>query len=582
MENDTEYNNTKRLFTSLNRINDSNIVNYYNGKSLMDSKNSQEIGYYEDYSKNKLNDIKNDLLLIKNQIKQELKDEVKNELKEEIKNEFKKPSTIKIEDDINKPKIYQRKMSKDCIRQNDRNIIKLIDNEIYCKKNNSNFFIKNKFKNRCCSQEKFMDINNNKIKYNDNNNEIERKSYNTFYLKNNNEKNIIKKNYKERYEKLNDLTNNIENKGTYNSKYLDFYKNSIITYDFKNKSFFKEGPKKANKQEIKKLIRLYNIAKDTERNHYKYNDEIPYNIINNNKSISNIVFLNNENNKEDKINNNKIIDAKNQNESKNENTEVRNENNLINEYNFPRKYENVKPIGNFHKFIYNKSLLNNDEINLQNLNEEKNLINENNKIMKNQNIEIYEEKAKIKNINKTNEINGRINIKPYKDENIIYMDDKKERKSQIILSNSDNLDKKENIEAIKNKTGKSDIEKETIIKHKNIIKNNKILNDNNEYNNNIKNENINDKKEIKENNYNDSKINCEKRKNEKYKTPNQIKKEYDYDNRYNSNNMSNNIASRTTPYTKQKKYIPYKYLSSKAKINENKNNQTNNIWNRNI
>ena len=74
-----------------NNFKDSGITPSYPSYMETKSNKGNEIcDINEEYSLNKLNEIKNDLILFKNKIKKELKDEVKNEIKEEIKNEINK------------------------------------------------------------------------------------------------------------------------------------------------------------------------------------------------------------------------------------------------------------------------------------------------------------------------------------------------------------------------------------------------------------------------------------------------------------------------------------------------------------
>ena len=154
----------------------------------------------------KLNEIKNDLILLKNQIKEELKIEVKNELKNEIKQEYK---NIK---DITK-KNQNKNNSK--------------SNIIYHKRHKSDFFMKNKTRINSVTK-----------------NEVKQNNYQSF---NNNKNNI----------------------------------------------YIREEHRIKNKNEIKKLIRLYNKEKDIKRiqtNSNEVNGIINNNKINNDNNISNLFF----------------------------------------------------------------------------------------------------------------------------------------------------------------------------------------------------------------------------------------------------------------------------------------------------
>ena len=163
----------------------------------------------------KLSEIKNDLIMIKNQLKEELKLEVKNELKKEIKQEYKE--------------------TKENAKKNqNRNNWK--GNIVYHKRNKSDFFMKNKKEN--------ISVQKKEIKQNN---------------------------------------------------YQSFDNN----YNNKNNLYVKEEHRIKNKNEIKKLIRLYNKEKDLERSQYNNIKEAD-NLIYNNKivknKISNLFFLNKSNN----------------------------------------------------------------------------------------------------------------------------------------------------------------------------------------------------------------------------------------------------------------------------------------------
>jgi len=161
----------------------------------------------------RLSDIKNDLIIIKNQLKEELKLEVKNELKNEIKQKY--------EDTKENPKKNHNRNDSKC-------------NIIYHKRNKSDFFMKNKKEN--------ISVQKKEIKQNN---------------------------------------------------YQSFDSNN------KNKLYINEQHRIKNKNEIKKLIRLYNKEKDIKRNKNnninETNDIIYSNKIVKNK-ISNLFFVNKSNN----------------------------------------------------------------------------------------------------------------------------------------------------------------------------------------------------------------------------------------------------------------------------------------------
>ena len=603
---DNQYNNienipqSNRFNTCLSNINDSNIVNYLNNNgssplysTYIDTKYNNDLENKGEYSKNKLNEIKNDLLLFKNKIKEELKNEVKNEIKEEMKYEFnlnqkKKPNSIKTDEDYsdifnvrnNNEDIYGNFNSQNEKNENGK---KLLD-EIYCKKK-GNYFIKNKAKNRCCSEEKIAFINNNnksKSNINSPKNVIKSFEAQSFIKKDEDKGGLLKNEYKDRYEQLNNpKTNEYNNFREYKNIYSRKKTNS---YDFNNKSYFNEERKIKNRNQIKQLIRLYNIAKDSKRNFNKYNDDIIYDVINNNKSISNHFFKQNNINGENDINNN-LNNLNSPNKSLYEqNKEIKNEkNNLVNKKIVQRKYEKVKPIGNFYKSINNKKYIIGN--NIKTLNEEKNLINENKEKNKEEenlgnknekkeknewnNNTINEKHLSIEKTNnniykKINNLNDNVNIiNSYDDKNQIYNDLKNERKNKSFFSNSAKLKDNEINSFLKSKE-KLDNNNRTIIynmQNKQQIKNNDC--------NNLKdNEKLYKEKDNKIKNYFKTN-NClikscnntiEKQENENLKTPIQIQKQssrYEINNNdknYKDNHIFNTSLKSTT-YRKQKKFI---------------------------
>ena len=172
----------------------------------------------------RMTEIKDDLIKLKEQIKEELKKEVKNELINEIKKEKE-----------NNRKNHYRNESK--------------NNLIYHKRYKSDFFMKN--------NNLLNTINKNNI------NNINQNNYQSFNALNKNEKNL-------------------------NAK---------------------ENIKINNKNEIKKLIRLYNKEKDFKRNKYINNEinNINNNNKNNSKKIPNFFFKYKSNNKiSTNVNNKKI------------------------------------------------------------------------------------------------------------------------------------------------------------------------------------------------------------------------------------------------------------------------------------
>ena len=570
---DNDNGSTNRFNTFMSNINDSNLVNYYNNEGIsplhltyLESKNNIGFGNKDEYSNKKINEIKNDLLLFKNKIKEELKNEVKNEIKEEIKYEFnvnqrkKKPNSIKIEQDLD---IYnnKKKLSRGYNSQNDNNNKKILINEVYYKKNGNNYFVKNKAKNRCCSEDKIIYTNNNnKLKWNIKN---ERKSFEPQNcIQKNNCEEKLKNEYKDRYELLNNLQMNDDSNY---KEYQEIYqpiKVSLSSNDLKNQTFINEEKKIKNRQQIKQMIRLYNIAKDNKKNYGGFHDDIVYDVINNNQSISNYFKQNNVN--EDEYINNLNNQTKEQNDNIYQLNETKREKNNINKNFFQKKYEKVKPIGNFYKSINNKKYV--IESNIKYINEKNNLINENNEKVKEQDIikekalkkEKESENYKIVNENilsiekidnntyqktKNPKDNGEIKIKSYNEKNRIYKDLKKEIKNKIVFSKSVKLNK-------------NDI--------------NEILDDNEKSFNNKSINTLNYNLEHKQpKNNNEYSLEKQKNENEKLKTPLQIKKESKYEINSNNNNhkkdmenqLFNNNSLKPTTNRKQKKYvIPQNFL----------------------
>ena len=635
-ENKFDYNSSNRVNTCASKINDSNIINYYNfngtsplNPSFFESKYSQLLDSNDEYSRNKISEIKNDLLLIKNQIKRELKDEVKNELKEEIKYEMtinqnkKKPSSIKIEQEFDIDNIIKRKESKNSNNQSDKNKIQA-DDEIYFKKNKNNYFLKNRTKNRCSSEEKFIYGKKNNVNFNLRKNN-ERKTFDPqINLKKNNENYELKSKYKERYEHLNDMQNN-NIKSDINFSDIPNYninnKNSIT--DLRNKSYFNEGPKVKNRQEIKQLIRLYNIEKDSKRNNN--NNDNMYDVISNNKSIPNYFLLKSKNNEDVNINhkiNNNNQNKENKNEDKKKEKENYKKNKIHKGFVFHKKYEKVKSLDNFKKQIIknqNRSFCN---LNIdKSLNKEKFIINENNRKennetyenVNNNNLKNKEEgTAEKDNSNSINEKfsstgtfndfnpnnlktdNKAISIKSYFDKNGIYKNRLKEKKYKPYYSNTDKINKKEICSSKRNKTKEFNYNNENNGKENNIENKNINININTTNNgnpNSITIENITNN--IDNNDYNnlknESKLSSNnfilEDKNIEIKTDKMVyqisKESYEIEgnaNKLNKNKITKNKLPKTTPY-KEKKY--YQYFPIKYK-NKDYNGQVINGGNGNI
>ena len=431
-------------------------INNYNKKISKTTKGIEknrkqeetEINNYE-YSKKKINEIKNDLKI---QLKEEIKKEVKDEIRDEFNNNNNKILYEKKQ--INEP-IYLNldknfnianniKQNNEYIPENKK--IKSnnfnISNNNNKNKNNNNindkiYYNKNKNNTRWSSSEKYYyinkqktDLKNNKNKnlyipispYNKKNKNIYykgRKSFDwrEFVPKNkNNDVILLKQKYQERYTKSNIPSKNIysnnntddnsidnTNRKTYiNSKQNN--KNIKIDDEKENNSYLNQIFQPTSKKEIKKLIKMYNMAQEDKRSkNSNMNNSSSYNIINNNKSINECLFNDNEilsdiikvnfddkksnlniteNNKEDisQINNNKSIvkniiitnnhikNLKKMNEKK-----INKNNNFVEGHRFQIKYEKVKSKSQIYKDIIpqkRKFSMNNININI-----DKNIIN---------------------------------------------------------------------------------------------------------------------------------------------------------------------------------------------------------------
>ena len=593
-----------------NNFNDIGITPSY--PSYMETKSNQgnEIcDINEEYSLNKINEIKNDLLLFKNKIKKELKDEVKNEIKEEIKNEINKkrrPDSIEIEQDyeinnnilnnlISNNNNCQLTKEKNNISENQ---VKIIDDEIYFKKNNGNFLAKNKMKNRCLSEEKFFYIQkniNNKAKFltNYNTNEINNSKEKKKYISNIKD-HILRDKYKETYDQLDYMTKTTMNKINKTTLKNISSNNNEKSYEIKNKSFFNDNNKIKKRQEIKKLIKLYNIAKDSKRNISRSNMENIYNIISYNKSIPNYISRQNNYNsnlknslKRNKINEecsnifvedekycNKIQKSNFLNNNqliKDENK--KNVNNSGKENSCQKKSLQIKNGGSIYEFIND----NNKAFSVEKMkksNESENTENELDIIYNKNTKENLSNKEGDSFLNTKNEIlsiTGRF-IEDNSVQNII--DNKDSRIKSYIEKNINFKKIKSNKDiTIKNKNKiiyipshksneKIDIKEHHDHKNQNQdnfrIHNSKTMtNINYHKNNNIKNEK-----------YEKKVGGCFRgeKKDEKYKTPNHIQKQVIFEENNNKNNkfinFRNNITKKKTSYYKPKKYMSYQHFLS--------------------
>ena len=406
-----------------------------------------EINNYE-YSKKKINEIKNDLKI-------QLKEEIKKEVKDEIRDEFNNNNKILYEKkQINEP-IYLNldknynianniKQNTEYIPENKKiksNNFNITNNNNKNKNNNNIndkiYYNKNKNNTRWSSSEKYYyinkqktDLKNNKNKnlyipkspYNKKNKNIYykgRKSFDwrEFVPKNkNNDVILLKQKYQERYTKSNIPSKNIYSNNNTDDNFIDNTNRKTYINSKQNNKNIKIDDKKENnsylnqifqptsKKEIKKLIKMYNMAQEDKRSkNSNMNNSSSYNIINNNKSINECLFNDNEilsdiikvnfddkksnlniteNNKEDisQINNNKstvknIIITNNQikNMKKMKKKKINKNNNFVEGHRFQIKYEKVKSKSQIYKDIIpqkRKFSMNNININI-----DKNIIN---------------------------------------------------------------------------------------------------------------------------------------------------------------------------------------------------------------
>ena len=406
-----------------------------------------EINNYE-YSKKKINEIKNDLKI-------QLKEEIKKEVKDEIRDEFNNNNKILYEKkQINEP-IYLNldtnfnianniKQNTEYIPENKKiksNNFNITNNNNKNKNNNNIndkiYYNKNKNNTRWSSSEKYYyinkqktDLKNNKNKnlyipkspYNKKNKNIYykgRKSFDwrEFVPKNkNNDVILLKQKYQERYTKSKIPSKNIYSNNNTDDNFIDNTNRKTYINSKQNNKNIKIDDKKENnsylnqifqptsKKEIKKLIKMYNMAQEDKRSkNSNMNNSSSYNIINNNKSINECLFNDNEilsdiikvnfddkksnlniteNNKEDisQINNNKstvknIIITKNQikNMKKMNEKKINKNNNFVEGHRFQIKYEKVKSKSQIYKDIIpqkRKFSMNNININI-----DKNIIN---------------------------------------------------------------------------------------------------------------------------------------------------------------------------------------------------------------
>ena len=167
-----------------NNINKNNInIADRESQTFTDLQSNKDIENNEEYSRKKINEIKNDLLYFKNQLKNELRKEVREEVREEIKNEFNKkilyqnqrqPIIINIDRDYdNQTKKSFNNYYVDRDKRNSYDGNNEINEKIFYHPNKSNssyYFDKNKGKNRWSSVQKYYYIKNNNNNINNINN----------------------------------------------------------------------------------------------------------------------------------------------------------------------------------------------------------------------------------------------------------------------------------------------------------------------------------------------------------------------------------------------------------------------------
>ena len=139
-------NNTKKIFNNLDS--DSNMFEFNETMPNYQLPNLD--------NEPKVNELKNDLIILKNQLKEELKLEVKNELKQEMKQEFQENTTKNI--DINKNDAHDNH-NKNNKNNHKRNFSK--SNIIYHKRYKSDFFVSNKNIKNAINNNKSNAINQN-------------------------------------------------------------------------------------------------------------------------------------------------------------------------------------------------------------------------------------------------------------------------------------------------------------------------------------------------------------------------------------------------------------------------------------
>ena len=607
-------NNINNKYMAKEQIN-SNIM-YDDGinQTFTDLRSNQDVANNEDYSRNKINEIKNDLIHFKNQIKKELKEEVRQDRKNEFNKKLLLENKLNNKSNIIFNNYNEQQPRRSSFKNNNEINDNIYYNQIYNNSNN-NYIYQNKGKNRCSSVETFYYIksnNNNNINtYNnthiifpdnesqysqntDNNYHKKRKSIDlNNYINNNNEGIQLKEKYKEKYEQLNivPIDNNNKN-NVYNPDNISncsrlsyqMYKDNTNNNKNESKPYFNGGNKTKNRKEIKRLIRLYNMAKDDKKNknnidNNNNNNNNAYDIINNNKSVPNYNFNpDNNNNNNNIINENNINNINNIQININENLNNNSKINYNNYYISENLYDNN--IDNKSNPDYFKNEFINNYNNFKKINEEEEENSIENDFVKGHRFQIKYEKVKPKG-----QIYSKISIpKPRTSsvKNISYNENPFNKNEDMVnLGNTYFSNKKEEIDNKQYNNNKQKYNERIKYKMENSERK-KINNTNLNSNENLSitgkfseeiNNNINDNNNINNNNNNIKNL-IDKNKNITYKESKEkqiISKNEKIDN--NNNNITPDKKGKNEEQyiikvqkkTSEKEYTKYKMI-------ENKNN----------
>ena len=331
-KNNIYVNNNNEFINKFTKDLQSNNYDNENNPSSVDVRSFQgEIEMNnEEYSRKKINEIKND-------IKKQLKEELKKDVIEEVRNEFNKQllyektqnkksnyfaldKNVKNSNKINQNTEYQDNKKIESKNNNyELNKVENKNNNI----NNKIYYNKNKNKGRWSSVEKYYYNKNDTQKKDSKNNNINnnvyipkspirqknkgiyykgRKSFDwrEFVSKNKNDDGILlKQKYQERYTKSNYPSNHIYTNNNFDDNFSENTNRGhyINNQNIKNENMpcLNQIYRQKSKKEIKKLIKLYNMAQDDKRNkNVNMDNSSSYNIINNNKSVNDCLINDNE------------------------------------------------------------------------------------------------------------------------------------------------------------------------------------------------------------------------------------------------------------------------------------------------